>query len=52
MPYGTAAEQATQDNALEASFLRIITIPAIPRLSLNDKPHHHCVTNEWSQAAI
>ncbi len=33
-PDGTAAQQATQDYALEASFLRIITIPAIPRLSL------------------
>ncbi len=28
--YVTAAPQATQDYALEASFLRIITIPAIP----------------------
>ncbi len=25
LPYGTAAQQATQDYALEASFLRIIT---------------------------
>ncbi len=35
LPYGTAAQQATQDYALEASFLRIITIPAMPRLSNN-----------------
>ena len=35
--YGTAAQQATQDYALEASFLRIITIPAIPRLRYNQE---------------
>ncbi len=29
------AQQATQDYALEASLLRIITTPAIPRLSNN-----------------
>ncbi len=34
-PYGTTAQQATQDYALEASLLRIITTPAIPRLSNN-----------------
>ncbi len=33
--YGTAAQQATQDYALEARFLRIITTPAIPRPSRN-----------------
>ncbi len=37
LPYGTAAQQATQDYALEASFLRIITTPAIPRLSNNQE---------------
>ncbi len=36
-PYGTSAQQATQDYALEASFLRIITTPAIPRLSNNQE---------------
>ncbi len=36
LPYGTAAQQATQDYALEASLLRIITTPAIPRLSNNE----------------
>ncbi len=35
--YGTGAQQATQDYALEASFLRIITTPAIPRLSDNQE---------------
>ncbi len=35
--YGTGAQQATQDYALEASFLRIITIPAMPRLSNNQE---------------
>ena len=37
LPYGTPAQQATQDYALEASFLRIITTPAIPRLSNNQE---------------
>ena len=37
LPYGTAAQQATQDYALEASFLRSITIPAMPRLSNNQE---------------
>ncbi len=35
--YGTGAQQASQDYALEASFLRIITTPAIPRLSNNQE---------------
>ena len=35
LPYGPAAQQATQDYALAASFLRIITTPAIPRPSRN-----------------
>ncbi len=35
LPHGTAALQATRDYALEASFLRIITTAAIPRLSNN-----------------
>ncbi len=34
-PDGTAAQQTTQDYALEASFLGIITTSAIPRLSNN-----------------
>ncbi len=37
LPYDTAAQQATQDYALETSFLRIITTPAIPRLSNNQE---------------
>ena len=37
LPYGTTAQQATQDYAVEASFLRIITTPAIPRLSNNQE---------------
>ncbi len=37
LPYGTDAQQATQDHALEASFLRIITTPAIPRPSDNQE---------------
>ncbi len=37
LPYGAAAQQATHDYALQASFLRIITIPAIPRLSNNQE---------------
>ena len=37
LPYGTGAQQATQDYALEASFLRLITTPAIPRLSNNEE---------------
>ncbi len=37
LPYGTGAQQATQDYARESSFLRIITIPAIPRLSNNQE---------------
>ncbi len=37
LPYGTGSQQATQDYALEASFLRIITTPAIPRLSNNQE---------------
>ncbi len=35
--YGTAAQQATQDYALEPSFLRTITTPAIPWLSNNQE---------------
>ncbi len=35
--YGAGAQQATQDYALEASFLRIIGTPAIPRLSNNQE---------------
>ncbi len=35
--YGTSAQQATQDYALAASFLRIITTPAIPRLRYNQE---------------
>ena len=37
LPYGTAAQQVTQDYALEVSFLRIITTQAIPRLSNNQE---------------
>ena len=37
LPYGTGAQQATQDYALQASFLRIMTSPAIPRLSNNQE---------------
>ncbi len=36
-PYSIGAQQATQYYALEASFLRIITTPAIPRLSNNQE---------------
>ncbi len=35
LPNRTDAQQATQDYALEAGLLRIITTPAIPRLSNN-----------------
>ncbi len=37
LPYGTDAQQVTQAYALAASFLRTITIPAIPRLSNNQE---------------
>ena len=37
LPYGTAAQQVPQDYALEASFPRTITTPAIPRLSNNQE---------------
>ncbi len=33
LPCDTAAQRTSQDYALQASFLRTITIPAIPRLS-------------------
>ncbi len=36
-PEGAGAQQATQDYALEASFLRIITTPAIVRPSNNQE---------------
>ncbi len=35
--YGTGAQQETQAYAREAGFLRIITTPAIPRLSNNQE---------------
>ncbi len=37
LPNRTDAQQATQDYALEAGLLRIITTPAIPRLSNNQE---------------
>ncbi len=37
LPDRTDAQQATPDYALEAGFLRIITTPAIPRLSNNQE---------------
>ncbi len=37
LSYGTGAQQATQGYALEASFLRTIGTPAIPRLSNNQE---------------
>ncbi len=36
-PDGTGAQRTTQDYAQKASFLRIITTPAIPRLSNNQE---------------
>ena len=37
LPYGTTTQQSTQGYALETTFLRINTTPAIPRLSNNQE---------------